>query len=134
LPNDPAGRFAGLPFVVRALWRFNVAGGPQVVVANLSRQINQEATPLEERTFLIAERKGTDSTLTTAYSERSYGAEETIQNRDVLAAALVGASRNPALIIGRDYGDATAYGLIERGDDGKWRARWSSARRRCSSS
>lgn len=131
LPNDSAGRFSGLPFVVRALWRFAVPNGPVVVVGNLERQINQEATPLQERTFLVTERSASDTTFVTAYSERSYGAEETIQGRDLLAAALLGANRNPALIIARDFGDATAYGLIERGDDGKWRSRWSSARRRC---
>lgn len=131
LPNDSAGRFTGLPFVVRGIWRFAIPNGPQVVVANLERQINQEATPLQERTLVIAERSASDSSLTSAYSERSYGAEETVQSREVLAAALLGASRNPALIIARDFGDATAYGLIERGDDGKWRARWSSARRHC---
>jgi hypothetical protein len=132
LPNDSAGRFSGLPFVVRYIWRFRMPSGPQFVIANLSRQINQEATPLQESTFLIAERSDADSSFKTVYSERSYGAEETIQNRDVLAAALLGPNRNPAVILGRDFGDATAYGLVERGDDGKWRARWSSRPRRCS--
>jgi hypothetical protein len=132
LPNDSAGRFVGLPFVVHSAWRFTLLNGPQVVAATLSRQINQEATPLREQTFLIAERKRTDSTLVLAYSERSYGAEETVETQDVLAAALVGASRTPALLIGRDYGDATAYGLVERGSDRRWRVRWTSARRRCS--
>lgn len=131
LPNDSAGRFSELSFVVRNLWRFNVPGASQYVVANLSRQINQEASPLQESTFLIAERAPGDTTLTRVYSERSYGAEETIQNRDVLAAALIGSNRNPALILGRDFGVASGYGLIERGDDGKWRARWSSRPRHC---
>jgi hypothetical protein len=131
LPNDSAGRFSELPFVVRNIWRFSVPGASQYVVANLSRQINQEATPLQESTFLIAERAPGDTTLTRVYSERSYGAEETIQSREVLAAALIGGNRNPALILGRDFGVATGYGLVERGDDGKWRARWSSRPRRC---
>lgn len=131
LPNDSAGRFAGLPFVVRALWRFDAPNGTQTVIGNLVRQINQEATPLQERTFLIAERTPNDTTYTTAYSERSYGAEETIESRDVLAGAALGPNRNAAIVIVRDYGDATAYGIIERGDDGKWRHRWMSARRHC---
>jgi len=131
LPNDSAGRFSGLPFVVRELWRFNAPSGTQTVVANLVRQINQEATPLQERTFLIAERIPNDTAYSTVYSERSYGAEETIESRDVLAGAALGPNRNAAIIIVRDYGDATAYGIIERGDDGKWRRRWMSARRHC---
>jgi hypothetical protein len=131
IPNDSAGRFAGLPFVVRNIWRFTLPSGQQAVVSNLSRQINQEASPLSESTFLVAERPASDTTFSTEYYERSFGAEETLQSRDVLAGALIGANRNPALVIVRDFGDATAYGIIERGDDSKWRARWSSARRRC---
>jgi hypothetical protein len=131
LPNDSAGRFVGLPFVVRNLWRFSLTGGPTVVIATVSRQINQEATPLQEHTLLIAERTAKDTTLHTAYTERSYGAEETIETYDVLAAAMIGAGRTPAIILSRDYGDATAFGLIERGEDGRWRPRWRSARRHC---
>jgi len=131
LPNDSAGRFTGLPFVVRGVWRFAIPQTPQVVVATLVRQINQEATPLQERTFLVAENSSTDSTLSTAYSERSYGDEETVESREVLAAVLLGGARNPALVLSHDFGNATAYTLVERGDDGRWRARWKSPRRRC---
>jgi hypothetical protein len=131
LPNDSAGRFNGLPFVVRAIWRFTISTGSQVVATTLVRQINQEATPLQERTFLIAERSATDSTLAMMYSERSYGDEETVESREVLAAILLGSTRNAAIVLARDFGDATAYALIERGDNGKWTARWKSPRRRC---
>lgn len=131
LPNDSAGRFTGLPFVVRALWRVNVPAGPQLVVGALDRQLNQEATPLQERTFLVAERSVGDSSYATVYTERTYGLEETIQNQDVLAAVLLGSGKSPAIIVARDFGDATAYSLIERGDDGRWRQRWISARRHC---
>jgi hypothetical protein len=132
LPNDSAGRFNGLPFVVRTLWRFNASNDVRAVVATLMRQINQEATPLQEHTLIIAEQrlKG-DTTFSKAYSERSYGPEETIESSDILGAALLGVNRNAALILSRDYGDVTAYGLLERGDDGHWRARWTSARRHC---
>ncbi len=131
LPNDSAGRFTGLPFVVRSLWRINLPFGVPVVIGALDRHLNQEATPLQERTFLIAEASRSDSTYSTVYSERSYGPEETIQNQELLAAALLGSSKNLALIIARDFGDATAYALIERGDDGRWRQRWLSPRRQC---
>jgi len=49
----------------------------------------------------------------------------------VLAAAQLGASREPALVLSRDYGDETAYGIVERVSAGRWRARWTSTRRRC---
>src|SRR5206468_1791618 len=117
LPNDSAGRFAALPFVVRSIWRFTITGGPRVIVATLTRQINQEATPLQEHTLLVAERPNTpasaDTSLTTAYSERSYGPEETIESRELLAAVMIGDAKTPALILSRDYGDETAHGLLE---------------------
>jgi hypothetical protein len=130
LPNDPAGRFAGLPFVVRNLWRFKL-GGTEVIAANLTRQINQEATPLQEHTFLIAEHSASDTTFATAYFERSSGDEETIETHDVLAAVTLGASRKPALIVARDFGDENAFRIIERTGPGRWRAGWSSPRRHC---
>lgn len=131
LPNDSAGRFAGLPFVVQTLWRFNVADGPAVVVGLLVRQINQEATPLQERTLVIGEHHGADTTLTMGYAERSYGQEETIESRELLAALLIGDARTPAIVLSRDFGDDNAYSLVERGADGRWRVRWTSRRRHC---
>jgi hypothetical protein len=131
LPNDSAGRFNGLPFVVRSIWRFSVPQGPQYVAGTLSRSINQEASPLQERTLIVAERSPSDSSLTTVYSERSYGDEETIETRDIIAAVLLGGSRNVAIVLSRDFGETVAYAIIERGDDGKWRVRWTSPRRHC---
>jgi hypothetical protein len=131
MPNDSAGRFTGLPFVVGTIWRFSIPGGPQTFIALIRRQINQEATPLQERTLIVAERSASDSTMSAVYSERSYGDEETIESRDILAAVQFGSERNVALVVSRDFGNATAFGLVERGSDGKWRARWISARRHC---
>src|SRR6185503_2391008 len=68
LPNDSAGRFAGLPFVVKSAWHVLNAGSPEVFVSSLTRQINQEATPLQENTFIIAERPVSDTTMTLMYS------------------------------------------------------------------
>lgn len=131
LPNDSAGRFAALPFDVRTAYRFTLPRGRQVVVATLIRQINQEASPLAERTFLVAERSGSDNVYSTAYHEQSRGREDTVEATDVLAAVLVGAARRPTLVVTRDFGDAAVFGFIERASDGRWVARWSSARRSC---
>jgi hypothetical protein len=130
LPNDSSGRFSGLPFTVRDLWRFNVPGR-EVVVATIGRQINQEASPLAERTLLIAERDSAGGDYSTVYWERSQGNEETVEGRDVLAAAMLGANRTPTLVITRDYGDATAFSFIQREANGRWRPKWTSARRHC---
>jgi hypothetical protein len=132
LPNDSAGRFTGLPFTVVAIWRFTIPSGPQVVVATLSRQINQEATPLQERTMIIAERAASrDTMLIPAHSERSYGDEDTIESREPLAAALFGAARTPGIVVSHDFGNAVSYSILERVGDHQWRLRWSSGRRRC---
>lgn len=131
LPNDSAGRFEGLPFVVRALWRFTLSDGTQIVAANLWRQLNQEATPLQEHTFLLAERPANDTSYVMAYSERSYGDEESIATHELLVAAQVGANKQPAIVVERDFGDAKSYVLIERVAAGRWRAGWSSPRHHC---
>src|SRR5678815_5510563 len=111
--------------------RFAIPDGPQVVVGTLSRQLNQEATPLQERTFLVAEQAHGDSTLASAYGERSYGDEETIESRELLAALLIGDTRTPAVVVSRDFGNDVAYALFERVGQAKWRNQWSSPRRRC---
>jgi hypothetical protein len=131
LPNDSSGRFSGLPFVVRSISRFSIPDGPDVIVGTLSRQLNQEATPLQERTFLIAEQRHGDSTVVAAFGERSYGEEETIESRELLSALLIGDARTPAIVVSRDFGNEVAYSLLERSGDAKWRNDWSSARRRC---
>lgn len=131
LPNDTAGRFVGLPFVAHGLWRVHIPDGPLVVIGSLVRQINQEATPLQERTIIVAEQVPSDSSFVTAYSERFYGPEETIETTEVLAGALLGASRTPTLVVSRDFGDGVAYGTIERIGAGRWRARWTSGVRSC---
>jgi hypothetical protein len=131
LPNDSLGRFSGLPFVVRSISRFAIPDGPEVIVGTLSRQLNQEATPLQERTFLIAEQRRGDSTIVAAHGERSYGDEETIESRELLAALLIGETRIPAIVISRDFGNDVAYALFERVGESKWRNQWSSPRRHC---
>ena len=131
LPNDSAGRFSGLPFVVHDIWRFRLPAGTLVLAGTLVRQINQEATPLQERTFVIGEESPRDSSFTLVYSERSIGDEETVESTELLAAVTLGDSHRGAMIVARDFGNATACGLVERGDDGRWHARWSSARRHC---
>jgi hypothetical protein len=65
------------------------------------------------------------------YWERSHGNEETIETREVLAAALLGASRNPTIVLSRDYGNELAFSFVQREADGRWHPRWTSARRRC---
>lgn len=131
LPSEDGERFRGLPFAVQSLFRFRLPSGGEALAANLLRQIGQEAQPLEERTLLIAERDSGSTEYRLAYHERSSGNEETVESRDILAAALLGQAREPLLFVGRDFGDRAAYSLIDRQASGQWRLRWTSARVRC---
>ena len=125
-PGDTAREFRGIPFVVRSARRFSPAPGVRAVAAEIVRQVPVEATPRQERMFLIAER---DSSVTArwelAYVERVSGPEETLESTDILAAVLLGQTQ-PTLVLGRDDGSATAYALLERSGPKRWRLRWSS--------
>jgi hypothetical protein len=134
LPGDTAPMFRGLPFFVRSARRFSPAPGVEAVVAQLVRKVNQEANPREEHIMVVGERAAggpANAPYSAAYVERVSGMEETIEASDVLAAVRLGPGRTPTLVIGRDYGDGMVYALLERGDDGRWRLRWSSAYAGC---
>lgn len=130
LRDDSAGRFVGLPFSVQSLWRFSLANGKQFIAANMIRRVNQEAQPLEERTLIIAEGDSSSRELSAVYSERSHGSEETNESREVLL-AVYAPDGSPTLVIGRDYGNAVAYSLLEWDASGTWHLRWTSRRVVC---
>ena len=130
---DATPAFKGIPFSVLTARRFSPAPGVDAVVGQLVRKVNQEANPREEQTVVIGERLTATrrATYVAAYHERAEGLEETIETSDVLAAVRLGPSATPTLVIGRDYGDGTAYALVERIGPAKWRLRWSSAYTGC---
>lgn len=130
LPSDRPGHFVGLPFSVHSLWRFSTANG-RAVAANLIRRVNQEARPLEERTMLIAERDSGSAAYSLAYFEQSRGEEETVESRDLLAAALAGLHAVPALVVAHDFGDELSYSILERDAPRHWRVAWASPRPYC---
>lgn len=133
LPSNAADRLAGLPFTVTSLWRFRAGPGVEGMAANLVRRVNQEARPLEERTLLIAERDSSrrDERFILGYYDRTQGAEETVESRDVLALVRLSPSSQPMLVLARDFGDGTAYAIVERDPTGRWREKWRSPRGHC---
>ena len=93
-----AGRFTGLPFVVRSVWRFNIPGvGRSSPRRSCGRSIRRRRRFRSAR-FSSPNARRPTRTFSTAYSERSYGDEETVESREVLAAVLLGGSRNAALV------------------------------------
>ena len=132
-PADTSTAFHGIPFFVRQVRRFRIAAATDVLVANITRRINQEANPREEQLFFIAERDGSrpDSRYALAYHERVSGQEEAIETTDVLAALVLAPGATPAIVLLRDYGDGSAYALLTRSAAGEWHIAWSSAYTGC---
>lgn len=133
LPDDTSRTFRGIPFSVRYAYRFQAAPGVEGVAADLVRRLNQEASPLEQHTFIIAERAANtpDAAFRVAYHERAGGLEESIETTDVLAVVRLSAPSRLALVVLRDGQDTSAYAMIERQTDGTWRLRWTSVHTGC---
>ena len=133
VPDDTAAAFRGIPYFVRQVRRFRVAPDTEVLIANVTRRINQEANPREEQLLVVAERSGSrsDARYTLVYHERVSGAEEAIESTDVLAAVGLAPGKAPAIVLIRDYGDGSAYALLTRASGSEWQLAWSSAYAGC---
>lgn len=122
LPTTRDSRFAGLPFVVLTARRFD-AGDRKAVAAHLVRRLPQEASPLEEHTFVVAERPAVSpaDAFVVSFHQRSEGTEETADHYEVLAA--IRAGKTTFLLIARDREARTSYEVLERTQAG-WGIRW----------
>ena len=130
-PTGPS--FQGLRFTTEDVRRFEAAPGVQALVAHLVRRVNQEASPLEEQTLLIAERDSgvTSGPYRLAYAERTSGREEDVVTPEVIAGVRIGSGGRPSLIVARDGNEGIAYVLLERTRSRRWRVRWSSGMTSC---
>jgi hypothetical protein len=120
---SPGSRFTALPFVVLSARTFDHAER-RIVVAHLRRRLPQEATPLEEHVFLVAERPapGNDQAYAVSYSQRSEGTEETADHYDALGVLI--SRQSLFLILARDRDERSTYEIIERTRTGVWLSRW----------
>ena len=114
-------RFTGLPFRVLGARRFTF-GGSGIVAAHLVRKLPQEASPLEEHTFLVAERRAGSDSLVLTFSDRSEGTEETAEHYDLLSAVAGGPTL--LLLVARDNVSGTKYQVLSRAANGSWRVQW----------
>lgn len=131
VPNAAGGRFAGLPFALVDMWRVPLTDGRTAIVATTRRQINQEDSPLEERTLLVAELdSAAGATPALVWSSRSTGPEETVEGSELLAAVRV-PSGALDLVFSHDFGDQTSYSIVERAGGRQWKLRWISRRFSC---
>lgn len=122
IPMQADSRFKGLPFAVSFARRFE-SGGRQIVVSQLVRRVPHEAAPVEERTFVVAERDSATSGLSMAFQQRSEGSEDTAEQFEVLA--VVRGRGDVWLLLSRDNTAQTTYQVLERVRPGVWRSRWS---------
>lgn len=132
VPSGAKSRFTGLAFGIVELWRVRLPDGATAMAATLRRQLNQEDSPLEERTFVVAESDSTASDgYALTYSERSSGAEETVESRELLAAVTFPPATVVDFIVAHDFGDQTAYSIVERVVRLRWIMKWASRRFSC---
>lgn len=121
LVGKTESRFQGLPFAVMTAKRFRI-DSLTIVTAHLVRRLNQEASPLEEHTFLIVE-SASGAPMSTRFSLRSEGNEQVAERYEILA-GLRGRA-GPLLVLVREQDAHSTYEILQRAADGSWRARWS---------
>lgn len=127
LPNDTVAAFRGLPFNVRAAWRFPAGATTIGVVAEITRRVAQEANQREERLLVVAERDTASSgPWIASYTVRVTGTEETVDALDVLAVARLGRDARLVIIVSHESMHGTWYEIVARTADGHWRRQWRS--------
>lgn len=130
LDSTDSSAFRGLPYSVRRGYRIALSSS-LVIVAEVFRKINEEATPREEHTLLLAEKQSGGDAYRVRFSKRSSGREEALETSDVLAALELKRTNAPAIVVGFEYEDGGKIGLLEKFSDGSWKIRWSSAYSGC---
>lgn len=130
-PGDTVESLKGIPYVVRRGYLINLTGYPSIVLAEVTRSLNQEASPTQEHMLLIVEREPSTSRYKLVYVERNSGTEESLESTELLTAGIVRGASQPSILLARYMGDGVAYSLLERLEDGDWRLRWTSAYAGC---
>lgn len=131
-PDDTSATFRGIPLVVRMAYRFTPAPHVEAIIADLVRDLNLEASPLEQHTLLIAERSDAPgAAYRVVYHARVAGVEDSVVTTDVLGAVRLADTGVVAVVLARDGPDGTAYAMLERSAAGTWRVRWTSAHAGC---
>jgi hypothetical protein len=125
-----AGRFHGLPFLVRSARRFTPVPGREAIVAVLGRALAQESAPQAEEVVLVAERPA-GGEWAVGHAERVSGPEETLPAIEVLGAFRIGAGSDgrAVLVLARELDRGSRYTLLEREGPVRWAVRWTSVRR-----
>lgn len=125
-PGDTIAALHGTPFVVRRAFSFRLQD-TTVVLAEVVRTLNQEATPLQEHLLIVAESaSGANMALQRSYLERSSGTEEMMESVELLAVGVEQSTRSALLVIARYVGDGVVYSVLRRESTNRWILEWSS--------
>lgn len=125
-PGDTVESLRGLPFVVRRSARGHLPSGTELLLAEIDRSLNQEASPMLEHLLLVAERDSAAGAYRRAYVERSVGGEERVESYEVLLVGRIRSRDTPFILLARYLGDGVIYSLLTRDPTGTWRRAWSS--------
>lgn len=122
-PSDTNAVFRGLPIRVGSAVRMAAAGPGEIVVAEVSRSVAQEATPLEERLTFVAERAAAAPSWRVVWSQRVTGSEESIESTAFVGATQLG-DGTVVVVLHRETASGTRYELLVREAAGGWRLAW----------
>lgn len=130
-PNDTSVALRGLPYVVRTAYRATLGDSVALVIGEVVRRLNVEASPKEERTTVIGERSVSDKgPYALMYSERLHGDEESVPTTDLIG--LMQLMDGQYVAFGaRDYSDGGTYLMFLRERGTQWHLRWQSAYAGC---
>lgn len=143
-PEAGSSTLSGMPFTVERLHRLALSvsttdsaaarfGDTTMIAATLFRRLAQEANPLEERWFVLAERTGRakNAPWVIRYIEFDDAPQDEADGIALLAAVRVQATSHPAVLMARDGAAGLALRWITPTRDGPWKASWTSARALC---
>jgi hypothetical protein len=130
-PHDTVAALRGTPFQVRRAYEIRDDRGERVVLAEVLRALNQEATPLQEHLLIIGTRDTVSGRLDLAYVERTSGTEDLLEASELLMAGRLIPSGVRFALVARYLADGVVYSLLEATSSGRWRNRWTSTYAGC---
>jgi hypothetical protein len=115
----------GIPFAILRAYRLH-GGGRSIVAAELVRESRSEASPHEQRLFVVGERAADEQAHMMVYSQDVTGPADSTPVTDLLAAVVPHASSKPILAIGIEGRNGTRLHLLQRTGRREWSRVWAS--------
>jgi hypothetical protein len=130
VPGDTAVVFRGRPWVVRQANQVRFADA-ELLLAEVTRTVQQEANPLQEHLMLLLEPDSAREEWKELLAERIIGLEETVPTFELLAGLMIGTAQAPALLLRQESDAGVWFLLLQRSGSGRWAVQWRSALATC---